>query len=319
MAVDKLYKYRPHTPEARKLSYFFSGVCSMDEVNYLNDGDHSQFSEEHQETARSIEAYGSGPGSLPDAGGQSQNGDGEGDGEEDGEEDDEVEVDANLRETYQQAKSLVQLRAPPKSWTSSVWKLCKPCAIIDEGQWPTLKTLDEKGHDKMRDGIDNGKPHVACTVCYHDPSRSLEKCLVKPSYRKGKVDGTSNISKHLKRAHSAVYQASKAKNFSYDPGVDYESQAGPTARSSTTAPEEVSALGSPAASDVYFQKYREAGDDSVLRQFQHLVHEFATNNNIPERCVTRHHECPEFRRLIMYAIQHASQLKRIQNLVPGRE
>ena len=55
-----------------------------------------------------------------------------------------------------------------------------------------------------------------------------------------------------------------------------------------------------------------------METFHNLVHEFATNNGISERAVTRHKDCPEFKRMIQFAIDHSKQLSGKTTVFPGR-
>ena len=63
---------------------------------------------------------------------------------------------------------------------------------------------------------------------------------------------------------------------------------------------------------------KSTGDKQTLETFHNLVHDFATNNGISERGITRHKECPEFKWMTQFAIDHAKQLNGKTSLFPGR-
>jgi hypothetical protein len=61
----------------------------------------------------------------------------------------------------------------------------------------------------------------------------------------------------------------------------------------------------------------QAGTSHLVEQFKVLCHDFITFNNIPVRAATSHHDCPEFKNLIMFALNHGAQIKRQSNLIMG--
>jgi hypothetical protein len=54
----------------------------------------------------------------------------------------------------------------------------------------------------------------------------------------------------------------------------------------------------------------QAGTAHLVEQFKVLCHDFITFNNIPVRAATSHHDCPEFKNLIMFALNHGAQIKK---------
>ena len=59
----------------------------------------------------------------------------------------------------------------------------------------------------------------------------------------------------------------------------------------------------------FYMEAKARGVESVLKEYQHLLHQFVTNNNISERAITDSSKCPEFHDLMEYVFQNASHLK----------
>jgi hypothetical protein len=55
----------------------------------------------------------------------------------------------------------------------------------------------------------------------------------------------------------------------------------------------------------------------LVEEFKVLCHDFITFNNIPVRAGTSHHDCPEFRKMIMFAMTHGPQIRKQDNLIMG--
>ena len=67
-----------------------------------------------------------------------------------------------------------------------------------------------------------------------------------------------------------------------------------------------------------YSSVKHAGDKAVLEKFHNLILDFATSNDICERIVTNHKECPQFKNMIMYAINNSKQLSGKQDILPGQ-
>jgi hypothetical protein len=67
-----------------------------------------------------------------------------------------------------------------------------------------------------------------------------------------------------------------------------------------------------------YKQAKHKGDQVVMNKFHNLILQFGINNDIPERVLTDHTNCPQFKKMIMYAIEHASQLCGNKDLLPGR-
>jgi hypothetical protein len=61
----------------------------------------------------------------------------------------------------------------------------------------------------------------------------------------------------------------------------------------------------------------QAGPVQLAEQFKVLCHDFVTFNNIPVRVATSHHDCPEFKKMITFALNHGAQICKQNNLIMG--
>jgi hypothetical protein len=61
----------------------------------------------------------------------------------------------------------------------------------------------------------------------------------------------------------------------------------------------------------------QAGTVQLVEHFKVLCHDFITFNNIPVRAATSHHDCPEFKNLTMFALNHGAQIRKQSNLIMG--
>jgi hypothetical protein len=55
----------------------------------------------------------------------------------------------------------------------------------------------------------------------------------------------------------------------------------------------------------------------LVEEFKVLCHDFITFNNIPVRAGTSHHDCPEFKKMIMFAMTYGPQICKQDNLIMG--
>jgi hAT family C-terminal dimerisation region len=60
------------------------------------------------------------------------------------------------------------------------------------------------------------------------------------------------------------------------------------------------------------------GTNELKKQFKHLQHRFANNNNLATRVTTDKTGCPEFHDLIQFCFNHGSQLKNERDVVMGK-
>jgi hypothetical protein len=59
------------------------------------------------------------------------------------------------------------------------------------------------------------------------------------------------------------------------------------------------------------------GTKQLVEEFKVLCHDFITFNNIPVRARTSHHDCPEFKKMIMFAMTHGPQIRKQEHLIMG--
>jgi hypothetical protein len=136
--------------------------------------------------------------------------------------DEEEEVDRGLLALFCEAKSLVQVTEYQKKKRhagvsdSNIWKIMK-VASFKEGLQDVLQQKDPSAHRKMTNAAEKDEYYCICLFCFDDPERALTTCLVKPSFKKGFVDGTSNLGKHIKINHAEVNwdKVGRDANFTY--------------------------------------------------------------------------------------------------------
>jgi hypothetical protein len=247
--------------------------------------------------------------------------------EDEDDEDVEDEESRGNQDIFEEAKSMVVLsdyspKKRKKDLTKSpLWEFMK---VVSFREGVTgLKKLDGDAHAKLTKAKSIEEYYMCCLLCYDDPEKSLSSCMYKGSFKKKIMDGNGNLIKHMKKSHGEIWNQAK------DPRYVYQATTTPTsaARMSAARSDSISEL-YPAALETSSQKppvsmvYRAAkykGDQDVLNKFHNLIVQYGTNNDIPERTMTDHTACPEFKKMIMYAIEHGSQLSGQQNLIPGRQ
>jgi hypothetical protein len=135
----------------------------------------------------------------------------------------EDELDGNgLQDIFLDAKSMLELTEYREKKHAhgptdyNLWKVMKVVNIAEE-RLDDLKQKDSSAHDKLvRANLNRGKYCLCCQPCYNDPDTPLTSCLVKPSFKNGIIDGTGNITKHLKATHEELWhEARNDLSFSY--------------------------------------------------------------------------------------------------------
>ena len=258
-------------------------------------------------------------------------------GDDDDYADDEEAQGSDLKEIFLFTKSLIT-RTPYTNKTrrkntskSPVWNFFQICNIREESLWDDLQQKDSHAYDKLKAVILTDECYLICSVCYDDPECPLHKALTKPSLKNGSISGTGNMSGHLKKKHPYIWtEARTNKDFVYlNPFTTVPptpttqptaSVAGSASQKSTvdTSDYKTPPGGKPPKHVDVHSLAKSTGEKRALETFHTLVHEFATNNGISERAVTRHKECPEFKRMIQFAIDHSKQLSGKSSLFPGR-
>jgi len=63
----------------------------------------------------------------------------------------------------------------------------------------------------------------------------------------------------------------------------------------------------------------QTGEKQIVAQYQGLVHDFATHNNLPTRVVTAHSLCPSFQAMMQFAFKHGKVLAKHKNANMGKQ
>jgi len=271
----------------------------------------------------------------------------DGDDEEvkaDDDDDDEEEgagagSDSALQAVYVVAKSLVACTNYKKTRRtggkdSSCWPFYQVCKIREPSLKNDLMDSDSEAHDKLQLAEDAKECYLVCRICFDNPDCALKSALIKPSFKNGLINGTGNLSSHLNNKHREIWDsAKKVKGYVYSnpwtaaapsPATPTTQHTQPTASLAGTASQQAaSELKSPPgkAPPKLVNLYNLAtttGEQRILETFQGLVHNFANHNDIPERVITRHDQCPEFRLMMQYALDNAKVLNGKPNLFPGQ-
>jgi len=292
--------------------------------SYLENGDNTSFSIEGQAETVHIEQNLL---QLDDAGGQAEDDD-EDEEEVDGDEEEEEEVSEQcLLAWIEQAKSLVVLServSRKKKTLSPVWKVCKIVNIREVELFQELLRLDKQAYHKLNNANNEGKELCICETCYDDKTIPLYKCLIAPSYKNGKIDGTGNMTKHIKSTHPGVLGHLKANRNSApsNNNITPAKNSSNSVRSQTPVTVAATSTGNASLPSSLafpgFTKFSNKGQTAVVDQLHFLIHKFATNNNISERAIARPTECPEFKELIEYAVNNGHMLKKCGRISLGR-
>ena len=237
---------------------------------------------------------------------------------------------------------------------SSIWKkwFFIP-EIIDTSLEPELKRLDAQAYEML---LDSRKPNVhifCCRLCYENPTTTLHNCFKKnsPSHH-----GPGNLPAHLATLHKEAYEeyggkpqpdsSKKKKCLPSDKSdtatpskrprqessqVSTSASASKSKKTVANTPPlaaiatEVSVASSITNSYPFYDlpniqchsSNYQVGTLQSVETFKVLCHDFITFNNIPVRVATSHHDCPEFKKLIMFAMTHGPQICKQENLIMG--
>jgi hypothetical protein len=214
-----------------------------------------------------------------------------------------------------------------------------------------LKRLDALAYEML---LESRKPDVywyVCKLCYDNPTTSLHQCFKKNS----SGGGPGNLPAHLMTCHKEAHEeyapnsAMKVKQKRRLSNSDKSDNASPDKRprpdasqvsTSASAPASRKFQSPPKLADMAtavsvsssitdsFSHYDlpnikcrsfiyQAGTKQLAEQFKVLCHDFITFNNIPVRTATSHHDCPEFKKMIEFALNHGRQLLKHNNLIMG--
>lgn len=304
-------------------------------VQVLLEDDDTYLSSEHQEVSQDIrdctpekfrqihhddDISDTEPGTREDPNGE----------DDDDEAEEDEEVDRGLQEIFLEAKSMVQLTDYKKkkkkkgSSESNLWQIMKVCRI-KEGMADDLKMKDSNAYGKLSKAA-TSEYYCCCLPCYNDPNVSLTKCLVKPTFnKKGYLDGTGNLTKHMKAKHEDLWSAAKEHSFVYKPETPAASASVSEIHEPSGSVSELPGYKTPSppkqvkiGNSELYKTAKSKGDKAVMNKFHNLLVEFATNNDISERIVTDHTNCPEFKNMIQFTMEHANQLSGKPDLLPGR-
>jgi hypothetical protein len=131
-----------------------------------------------------------------------------------------------------------------------------------------LQAIDSLAHANLTKAENMGEHYCCCIVCCNNPKISLGDCMVKPTFKKGIVDGTGNLGKHMKGKHIDLWnEASK--------NVSYVYQGTPTSASRSDSVSDLQTgptikTPSPPKSLVYKQA-KHKGDQNVLNKSHNLI------------------------------------------------
>jgi hypothetical protein len=131
------------------------------------------------------------------------------DDDDDDEDNDEVngneEDERGNHELFLEPKIMVELsehvnKKQKKGDASKIWQFIKTVHFKD-GIVTDLQGIDSLAHVKLTKAENMGEHYCCCIVCYNNPEISLGDCMVKPTFKKGIVDGTGNLGKYMKGKH----------------------------------------------------------------------------------------------------------------------
>jgi hypothetical protein len=290
-------------------------------VQMLLEDDDSQLTPEHQEISRAIRGCNFEQLRQIDEEGEGGEGDDadDDDEEEDGSEDEPV---LNNLEMFLESKSMVTLshhlnkKRRSDGSESKIWQFMKKVEMRAGINKAELEDLDGMAHGKLIKAEEKGEYYLCCVPCYNDPQVALTDCMVKPTFKKGSIDGTGNMLKHMTRKHADLWdEASRSHSYVYQ-GTPVTATTSDSVSDLAPGPSEKTQT-PPPFKNVLYNKAKQIGDQQVLERFHNLILQFGINNDIPERVLTDHKNCPEFKNLLNYAFEHSNQLYGNKNLIPG--
>ena len=304
-----------------------STICGMAEedddasktLSYLVGQDSSVLSPEGQDIDRAIDESNMGLSDIeenpvedlppPLTDNRNQEIDSESDDDEVDDDEEELEVVAQPaadKNIIQEAKSLLVLSdfPPPasnrrKQSSSATYGYYWKGKIKDEASLKKMLDLDSIAHGKLT----GDKEVNVCMLCFNDVTCKLSKCCKAHGQR-----GPGNLQTHLKTVHGIDADGKESENNLRSPSK--------IRRSGTSSTASTAASSRPPAplfdkkrqkpmSGIFIPKSKKPQVDKVFQEYQILLHEFVTNNNISQRAVTDRSNCPEFHKLIKFVIHHA--------------
>jgi hypothetical protein len=251
------------------------------------------------------------------------------------------------------AKSLVKLTKKvlqrQRKDVSPIWKkwFFIP-EVIDPTQEAELQGLDNEAYGMILESRKPGVFMFCCKLCFDTPKTSLHACFKKNSNNKG----PGNLPNHLAALHIDAWeeysgkQSTKKRSIASDKSdtgtpskrnrqessqISTSASASKSKRTVYSPPlaaiaTEVSVASSLTNSFSHYDlpdlpntkchsSHFQAGTKQLVEEFKILCHDFITFNNIPVRAGTSHHDCPEFKKMIMFAMTHGPQIRKQENLI----
>jgi hAT family C-terminal dimerisation region len=226
--------------------------------------------------------------------------------------------------------------------------------IIDSTLEPDLKRLDPQAYDMLLDSRKPGIYIFCCKLCYDTTTISLHNCFKKNSSATGPGNLPNHLSTLHKEAYEEYCgkpQSEKKEKNKRSHASDKSDTATPSKRNRqessqistsasasksrkfvthtspplATVATEVSVVSS--ITDSFYRydmpntqcysSLSQVGTKQLVENFKVLCHDFITFNNIPVRVATSHHDCPEFKKMIMFAMTHGPQIRKQDNLIMG--
>jgi hAT family C-terminal dimerisation region len=219
-----------------------------------------------------------------------------------------------------------------------------------------LRKLDGTAHEMLVDSKKPDVFMYCCKLCFDNPTTSLHNCFKKnssvsgpgnlpahlrTSHKEEYLEYTQKENKGKKHAGSdksdSATPAKKQKNESSQvstaasasrtktPSANKSRKSIPTGPNLSEMATEVSVASSITDSFSYYyspniqchSSHCQVGTKHLVEEFKSLCHDFITFNNIPVRAATSHHDCPEFKKLITFAMTHGPQIRKQDNLIMG--
>ena len=265
----------------------------------------------------------------------------------------ETERLANIVEAKSLVKFVNKSFKRARLRVSPIWNLFFVPEIIEPGVEADLKRLDPEAYDMI---LESRKPDVhifVCKLCYECPTTPLHDCLKKNS----SASGPGNLPAHLSNLHKEAYalvcgkapenkmkrSLTSDKSDTATPSKRGRQESSQVSTSASASKSKMTPIQKPplvaiatevsvasVASTITnsFSHYDvpntqchssicQVGTKHLVEDFKVLCHDFITFNNIPVRAATSHHDCPEFKKMMMFAMTHGSQIRKQENLIMG--
>jgi hAT family C-terminal dimerisation region len=228
--------------------------------------------------------------------------------------------------------------------------------LIDPNLESELRKLDGTAHEMLVDAKRPEVFMYCCKLCYDNPSTSLHNCFKKNSSNSGPGNLPAHLrTSHKEEYDEYTKKESKGKkHFASDksdsatpakkqktessqvstaasgamtktPSASKSRKSIPTGPNLSEMATEVSVASSITDSFSYYyspnlqchSSHCQVGTKQLVEEFKSLCHDFITFNNIPVRAGTSHRDCPEFKKLLTFAMIHGPQIRRQDNLIMG--